>query len=172
MNSATASWVPLSANDMVTVNDIAALRHPGLPERTEVIAEKLRLFPQGCIKLVTHGKMVGYGVSHPWRLFSIPPLDSFLGALPEESDCLYIHDLAIFPEAGGLKASKTFNEKVCSVARQLGLFKLACVSVYETNVLWQKFGFQIDLSREVQEKIATYGDTAKYMTASIKPQDQ
>ncbi len=44
----------------------------------QVFAEKLSLFPSGCHVLVRHEKVIGYGLSHPWILNSIPPLDSFL----------------------------------------------------------------------------------------------
>ncbi len=56
--------------------------HVDFPERMDVFAEKIRLFPEGCWKRVRKDQIVGYGIAHPWQLFSIPPLDQFLNNLP------------------------------------------------------------------------------------------
>ncbi len=160
-------WTSLAEADIEQVQEIADQIHPTLPERSEVFAEKFRLFPQGCYKLMFGGRVAGYAVSHPWKLFSIPPLDEFLHALPEKPDCIYMHDVAVLPEARGHNAAGQFIDQISSLARQMEVGHLACVSVYGTDVLWARFGFQVIASDEVAPKLATYGASAKYMIADI-----
>ena len=168
MNTQAASWLPMTMNDIEPVDRIANLIHPGFPERPEVFAEKLSLFSKGFSKLVnSNGTVVGYGISHPWKLLSIPPLDAFLGALPAAPDCMYMHDVAILPEARGSGASAAYIKGLKTVTRNLSLSKLACVAIYGAEILWARYGFQIRASEELQAKIKTYGEAAKYMVADI-----
>jgi hypothetical protein len=168
MKSPSVLWVALTSTDLDRVDEIAGSLHTGLPERTEVFAEKLTLFPAGCMKLVApRGEMLGYGITHPWKLNSIPPLDEFLNGIPHDSNCLYVHDVAILSEARGQNASEKYIEKIAAIAKGTGISKLACVSVYGTDVLWEKVGFRIVDSAELAEKLATYGHTAKYMIANV-----
>ena len=80
--------------------------HVGLGERPEVFAEKLRLYPQGCLALALGERVAGYVFSHPWRIGDAPPLDAFLGALPASPDCLYLHDIAIPLKRAGDRARR------------------------------------------------------------------
>jgi hypothetical protein len=75
-------WRCAKNDDLDMIKWIADMIHVDLQECSDVFAEKLQLFPQGCFALVQNGAVVGYGISHPWQLNSIPPLDTFLGALP------------------------------------------------------------------------------------------
>jgi acetyltransferase (GNAT) family protein len=89
-----------NAKDLPEVDRIADAVHTDLPERLEIFLEKFRLFPEGCFALEQDGKLVGYGISHPWTLNEIPPLDSFYPI-----QCLYLHDVAIIPEARGHRSA-------------------------------------------------------------------
>ena len=56
-------WLPLSVDDLESVDRIAGAIHTQLTERPDILAEKIRLFPAGCRKLVSDGAIVGYGLS-------------------------------------------------------------------------------------------------------------
>lgn len=159
------NWVPLHPDDLSEVDRIADLIHPGLPERPEVFAEKRSLFPRGCFKYVSGNKIYGYGISHPWRLHSIPKLDDFLISIPTDANCLYIHDVAVLTEGRGHRAAERYVELMRAEAKALSLSNLTCVSVYGTNVLWGRFGFEVTRSDEIDLKLEGYGPTAKYMIA-------
>lgn len=163
------TWQPLLADDLPSVVRIAAEIHAGLPEREEVLAEKIRLFPSGCRKLVREGEIIGYGLSHPWRLNTVPPLDDFLGQLPGVPGCLYIHDIAILPAGRGRGAATVFMEAAREQARAVGIPRLALVSVYGTSTLWKRAGFSIVRNEALETKLKTYGPTACYMTRSVDP---
>lgn len=160
-------WAQLGAADLKAMHSIADSIHPELPERPEVFAEKMRLYNPGCWKLCRNTEVVGYGVSHPWLLHSIPPLDDFLVKLPPNPDCLYIHDVAILPSARGQSSASKYIDIVNRVARDRLLTHLACVSVYGTDALWARYGFKVVLNDVLTPALLRYGSTAKYMIAAL-----
>lgn len=160
-------WLPLEVADLDAVDRIGRAIHPGLPERPEVFAEKRALFPEGALKAVGAGTMLGYGLAHPWRLGAIPALDAFLGTLPADADCLYVHDVALLEAARGHGLAGSFVAAMRAVARARGLAALACASVYGTTVLWSRYGFETVDDPNLAGKLAGYGDTARYMVARL-----
>lgn len=160
-------WRLATAQDLLTIDCIADQIHTGLPERPEVFAEKQRLFPIGCQALQVGDLVVGYGISHPWMLFDIPPLDAFLKMLPANSDCLYIHDVAVLPKYRGSGAAGAYVKAVEREAYRLGIAALALVSVYDTHPMWAKHGFRTIEAIDLCAKLRSYGPTAKYMVSSL-----
>ncbi|RJQ35315.1 GNAT family N-acetyltransferase [Candidatus Parcubacteria bacterium] len=160
-------WFPLDRADVKDVDRIARQIHPTLPERVEVFEEKIRLFPEGCCKFVEAENIVGYGISHPWKLFSVPPLNQLIGSLPDNPDCIYIHDVAVLPEARGHNAAGSFVEIITKLARRMHIQKLSCVSVYGTEALWSRFGFQAASTETMGSKLNSYGNGTKYMIADL-----
>ena len=71
-------WRQAHATDLEAISAIAARIHPDLPERPDVLAEKMRLYPDGCRVLIACDEIAGYGLSHPWKQQRIPPLDALL----------------------------------------------------------------------------------------------
>jgi GNAT superfamily N-acetyltransferase len=153
--------------DLAAIGMIASAIHPELTERREVFAEKLELFPQGCLVLVRGGVVAGYALSHPWLLNRIPPLDEFLGSLPPSPDCIFIHDVAVAPEARGRGNAQAFVELVSNLARAYAIGHLALVSVYESHRLWSRFGFAVVRDDEIARKLKPYGETACYMVCDL-----
>ncbi len=155
-------WRLMTVADLSTVESLAARIHPAYPEDRAVFAERVRLFPAGCFLAEEKGLPLGYGLSHPSLLGRSPPLNSLLGALPETPDCLYLHDLALLPEArrGGLGAALTLH--LVSVAAQHGLDTLALTAVAGADSFWQKLGFR---PRE-GAALTGYGD-AVYMLRPV-----
>jgi ribosomal protein S18 acetylase RimI-like enzyme len=160
-------WRKAQGSDLPDVMAIAAAVHPDLPERTAVIAEKMRLYADGCRVLVSDGASVGYGLAHPWTLHQIPPLDEFLGALPAAPDCLYIHDVAVLPAFRG-GAAAAYVEAIMALARSARLAHLALVSVHDTAPFWTRFGFRaVAPNPALAMKLRSYGQAAAYMIATL-----
>ena len=154
-------WRPATSADLADIVAIAADAHPDLPERAAVLDEKRALFPHGCFCLDDNGCVTGYALSHPWRLYDVPPLDCFLGALPIDADCLYLHDVALNAAARGQGAARSLIRKLDGVALAFGLPALALTSVKDTRQLWETLGFA-----PVSDKRLTtdsYGGSAIYM---------
>jgi GNAT superfamily N-acetyltransferase len=160
-------WRRAHASDLAAISAIAARIHPELPERPDVLAEKLRLYPDGCRVLATGNAIAGYGLAHPWMQQQIPPLDDFLERLPEDADCLYIHDVAVLPDHRG-GAARAYVAEIEQLARSSGLARLALVSVYDTRVLWERLGFRpVAPDAALRDKLASYGASATYMQCAL-----
>jgi ribosomal protein S18 acetylase RimI-like enzyme len=167
MSRDLAKWERLTAADICGVDRLAQEIHADFPERMDVFAEKIRLFPEGCWKRVRQGRIIGYGIAHPWELFCIPPLDQFLNHLPTKADCFYIHDVALLPDARGEGAADQYVKIIREAARKSQISKLALVSVYGTDIFWKKMGFQIFSADAIFGKLSAYGETAKYMISDL-----
>ncbi|MGX1164964.1 GNAT superfamily N-acetyltransferase [Bradyrhizobium sp. USDA 372] len=160
-------WRPARASDLAAIGAIAARIHPALPERAEVLAEKMRLCPDGCGVLDTDQGIVGYGLAHPWMQYRIPPLDGFLQELPNGADCLYVHDVAVLPDFRG-GVVRAYVADIEKLARASGIATLALVSVYGTRPLWERMGFlAVTADAELRAKLASYGDGATYMLRDL-----
>ena len=160
-------WRRARATDIEAISAIAARIHPELPECRDVLWEKIRLCPDGCRVLAAGDEIAGYGLAHPWIRRQIPPLDGFLGQLPDAADCLYIHDVAVLPEVrGGL--ARAYVAEIEQLARSSGITTLALVSVYGTHVLWKRLGFEpVTPDASPRDKLASYGASATYMLREL-----
>jgi GNAT superfamily N-acetyltransferase len=160
-------WRPARASDLPAISAIAARIHPDLPERPEVFAEKMRLYPDGSRVLAAEDEIAGYGLAHPWTQHRIPPLDGFLEQLPGNADCLYVHDVAVLPGFRGGVAGD-YVAAIEQLARASGIATLALVSVYATRPLWERLGFRaVTANAELRAKLASYGDNATYMLRDL-----
>jgi GNAT superfamily N-acetyltransferase len=158
-----AAWRPLTVGDVCHLIRIADEVHPDLPEREQVFAERIQLFPAGCLALVDDGgELCGYAISHPINQHSPPALDSLLGRLAPSADQYYIHDLAILPSHRGRGLAAQCVMQLFEVAKPFATICL--VSVYGTAGFWGRLGFIAEPVEEaLSEKIAAYGQDALYM---------
>ncbi len=164
---APAAWRDAAQGDVAVISAIERAVHTIGAERPAVFSEKIALFGAGCRVLETELSVVGYGISYPWRLDDVPPLDRFLGNIPPDADCLFVHDVAMLPTARRNGAGRGFIEHATRLARLLGLPYLALVSVYATQDLWGRCGFAPSSSAATAAQMATYGDAARYMVAEL-----
>lgn len=165
----TASWRPMTAADLPAVMAIAAAVHPAYPEDHAVFAERLRLFPEGCLLLDGPEGLLGYLVSHPWDCAAPPALDSLLGVLPARPGCFYIHDLALLPAARGSGAGSAAVTAVADLALRSGLPCLALVAVAGSSGFWQRHGFRERNVPALAAKLASYDDAALYLERPLGP---
>jgi GNAT superfamily N-acetyltransferase len=160
-------WRRAHATDLPAIGAIAARIHPDLPERPEVFAEKMRLYPDGCRVLAAGNEIAGYGLAHPWMQHRVPPLDGFLDQLPNAADCLYVHDVAVLPDFRG-GVTRDYVATIEGLARASGIAALALVSVYGTRVLWERLGFRpVTPDAALRAKLSSYGASATYMLREL-----
>lgn len=160
-------WRHAHAEDLEAISMIAERIHPDLAERPEIFAEKIRLYPRGCRVLAAGGGIAGYGLAHPWMKHQVPPLDDFLGQLPDGADCVYIHDVAVLPDHRG-GAARAYVIEIEQLARSSGIATLALVSVYGTHVLWKRLGFHaVAPDAALRAKLSSYGASATYMLREL-----
>lgn len=160
-------WRPALASDLRAIVAIAARIHPELHERSEVFADKIKLYPAGSRVLVAGDTIAGYGLAHPWNLHHVPPLDSLLERLPGDADCLYIHDVAVLLDFRG-GVARDYVADIAQLAHASGIATLALVSVYATRPLWERLGFHpVKADAGLRAKLASYGDNATYMLRDL-----
>jgi predicted N-acetyltransferase YhbS len=89
--------------------------------------------------------------------------------IPQQADCLYIHDLAVHPlhRGKGLGRSMVFEAK--KIARNSGFAFMSLVAVQGSSDFWQRFNFVIreNLSEKNLAKLHSYGTDVFYMEASL-----
>ena len=159
----------MMAADLTFVERIAEIVHPAYPESEEVPAERLALFPAGClIAEDALAEVLGYAVSHPGRLGRPPARDSRLGELPSGADCLYLHDVALLPEARGLGLGESLVDLLRALAIRSGFKVMALTAVNRSTSYWRSRGF-LNYSGDgiLTAKLASYGDDAVYMISEV-----
>ena len=163
------AWRPMTAEDLPVVSRIGGTVHPAYPESDAVFEERFRLFPQGCrVVEGPNGTLIGYAVAHPGLLFEPPALDTLLERLPADSDCLYVHDVALLPAARGAGLGRAVVADLSALARLIGAYCLALTAVNNSAVWWQRRGF-LRLQPEpatLAGKLRSYGADAAYL---VKP---
>lgn len=162
----------MSAADLPAVLAVAAVVHPGYPEDEAVFAERLRLYPDGCIVLEQEGCPIGYVVAHPWHRAAPPALNSLLGELPSQASCFYIHDLALLPQARGSGAGGMVVDRLAGIAARAGLPRLALVAIDGSSGFWRRQGFRAVHEPALAEKLASYDDAARYMERMLHPEHE
>lgn len=162
------NWREMRADDLREVARIAAIVHPLYPEKNEIFAERQRLHAPGSRVLSDGGgAIVGYVVSHPWRFGTAPALDSLLGAIPADSDCYYIHDIALLPSARGQGAAQACVAGLADHARRSGFERMALIAIAGTRDFWEKQGFAAIDDPALAAKLASYDPSARYMSRAL-----
>jgi ribosomal protein S18 acetylase RimI-like enzyme len=153
----------MAARDLNAVAAIERENHSPLPpEDLPVFANRLALFPAGC--LVVGDPVGGYAIAHPWA-GPAPPLGAVLEALPDAPDRLFLHDVALRPELRGRGLVAALVEMLCDVAAARGLSEIRLTAVHGTAPRWVRLGFAVDGGAVS----AGYGDGAVAMRLAVPP---
>ena len=160
-------WRAMTTLDLPVVETIAASVHAAFPEDIAVFAERQRLYPDGTRLLELDGKPAGYILSHPWRFGALPTLNSLLGAIPEDADTYYLHDLALLPAARGTGAAAMIVGDILRHARLGGFTSASLVAVNGSLPFWYKHGFRTIPAPELAEKLASYEAAARLMARTL-----
>ena len=158
----------MAAADLAEVVAIAAAIHVAHPERDAVFAERLALHPAGCMILHRDDAVLGYAIAHPWRRNAPPALDTLLGALPRDPDCLDLHDVAVRPGGRGQGAAPRLLRHLEALARDLGMPRLALVAIPGTDRFWRRLGFVAVEERDRATPGDGYGDGAILMERPVR----
>ena len=162
---AEACWCELSVNDIKSLARVADQIHPDLLESDEVFAERVELFPEGCLGLLEgkgKNELCGYAISHPTKHRQPPAMNSLLGNIASGADQYYIHDLAILPRLRGRGLAQECINKLFAIAKR---YPTTClISVYGTEPFWSHFGFvAVQIDDVLEKKLQDYGDDAVYL---------
>lgn len=148
-------------DDVRRVVDIASVCYPQHYEDMTIFLERLRLSPDGCFSLETEdGRVEGYILAYPWTRQGAPPLNQLVLRLPQDVDVIYLHDLALMPEMRGQGLAAAGLARVVALAAGR---TVTLVSVNGTVPFWSRLGFSVVDSPELREKLASYGEDARYL---------
>lgn len=141
-------------------------------ERREAFAAKLVVTEGlGCCWLVRRdGEPLAYAVSLPVCEATLPALDAPRCERPAHPTLLYLHDMAVAPEARSLGVAAQLLARLADSARALGLLRIGLVAVQGSVPYWQRQGFVEPgaLSDALRIKLASFGADARFLTQSCK----
>jgi GNAT superfamily N-acetyltransferase len=163
MTQSRPYWRPMSPADLPAALAVADIVHPRYPEDPVIFAERLALYPAGCLVLMQDEDRIGYIVSHPWRYGEPPALNSRLGALPLPPTTYYIHDIALLPQARGTGAARVVIAQLVDRAGALGLPNLSLIAVNDSVAFWQRHGFAVTPDPALDGKLRSYDESARFM---------
>lgn len=156
----TTNWRAMQNADLSAVMQVANEVHQDLPEDQAVFAERLALYPQGCLVLQMGDQIVGYAISHPIKAANPPALNQFLGEISPQAQEYYIHDVALLPHLRGSGLARQGIEALLHQAKTYP--SVALISVYGTSPFWERFGFRPS-AKDMGDKLTPYGEGAVYM---------
>lgn len=169
--NAPCSVRAMRLDDMADVLRIQAECYTAIvPESRQSLAAKLLASPGTCFVAATLDTIAGYLVAVPWLRGAPPELDAPDCDLPQQPDCLYLHDLAVTPAARGSGAA---GGLVAAFMRQLHEQRFAhasLIAIQASQPYWQKHGFRVvALDAARQAGLAAYGEAISYMEYAALP---
>ena len=159
----------MEAGDLASVSAMAGIIHTDFFEDDIIYEERLGLYAQGCFVLAEpDGDLLGYAITHPWRLYTMPALNSLLGQLPVNPTTYYLHDIALLPQSRGGGAAGKIVSILADHAHRDGFSTMSLVAVNGSTAFWQKQGFDPDDRPELETKLKTYSDDARFMVRRLR----
>lgn len=163
------TWRAMTGDDLDAVAEIAAISFPDHFEGRDCFRNRLALNPSGCFVLAdAAGEPRGYLLAWPWRADSAPALNTLIEAIPTDASVLYLHDLALHPDARGGGWTRSIVERLADQARAAGWPALALVAVNGAAPFWERRGFAVIESPAITARLASYGRDARYMVRDLK----
>jgi GNAT superfamily N-acetyltransferase len=159
----------MKSGDLDEVVTIAGIGFPNHFEGRACFANRLQVYPKGCLVLAadTAGPLLGYLIAYPWLADAAPALNTLIEGIPVGAKVMYLHDLAILPSARGAGHSRTVVESLAADARDAGWSQLALVAVNDSTAFWERHGFQVRDTPELRITLASYGSDARYMVRRL-----
>ena len=160
---------PMQASDIPAVMTIQEESYPDeLLETAEVVSARLASFPDCAWVAEEAQEACAYLFAYPARLGRITPFDGVF-ARHDDTDCLYLHDLAVGLLASGRGVGPALVRHALEHARTRGLRHSALVAVQGSRDFWSRMGYEacpVDDAAQA-ENLATYGGSAVYMSRSL-----
>lgn len=128
---------------------------------------KLEASPATCFIALAAEAPAGYLVSVPAEAGNPPLLNCPSYLAPPRANALYLHDLAVHPEARGIGIADALIEAYFQTLKQ-SKFQIACLTaVNNSSKFWERYGFRVNPIDATAEKISTYGMGAQYMSMQV-----
>ena len=131
------------------------------PENADVMESRVLRAPGCCFVWEEKSRIRGYLLGHPWHGEGVPPLHQRLENLPESCELLYLHDLAVDPDARGRGIAGELLRRFLAVAPELNLRESRLVAIQGAERFWASHGYRII------RPVTTYGTTAYLMALKL-----
>lgn len=137
-------------------------------EDEAVIRSRLQAFPQLAWVAEDADGVCAYLFAYHSRVGKVTPLDGEFEQY-DEPNCLYLHDLAVAPRAGGRGVGPALVRRNLEQARSSRLRYSALVSVQDSETFWSRQGYEPHeaLDSRQQAHLASYRIPAVYMVRSL-----
>lgn len=139
---------------------------PGFHEPKASFASKLQAAPESCWVMPGPSGLRAYLVCLPIEGDRLPALHSPDWRRPPAPDWLYLHDLAIHPDARGGGLAKLMLQRATELAQTLGLTSMGLIAVQGSVPFWRRHGFEPVAGKASQiseAKLASFGEGATFM---------
>lgn len=160
--------------DLPAIMDIQARCYSAIvPESNASMGAKLAASPATCFVAEGCGGIEAYLLALPWHFHNPPCLDAAECRLPEAPDTLYLHDLAVAPEARGSGAAAELVQAFLAAQARLGLPRASLIAIQESASWWARHGFRpVSVDAHLAQRLTTYGAGACYMQRTGGPTAQ
>ena len=160
---------PMAAPDLPTVLDIQrACYGEGFLEEAATLHQRLQ--GPGKLSCVAErsGVVCAYLAAYRSRPGKLTPLHGDFDTVVQP-DTLYLHDLAVAPQALGQGLAQRLVSHLWARAAEEGLRYSALVSVQGSQVFWERLGYRAQALDDPaqQQDLATYGVGACYMLTRL-----
>lgn len=126
-------------------------------------ASKLRSAPESCWVMPGPSGLLAYLVCLPIKGDQLPALHSPDWHSAPDPDWLYLHDLAIHPDARGAGLAKLMLLRATELARTRGLASMGLIAVQGSVPFWRRHGFEPAVGQISEAKLASFGEGATFM---------
>lgn len=150
------------------MNSVAGRVHVDYPEDEAVLAERLSLYPAGCLSLWNNDGLAGYLISHPWHFKQPPALNVLLERIPAAASTYYVHDIALLPEVRGTGAASVAVNRIVEHASGGGFPSISLVAVSGSQRFWKRHGFVVVSDSALDQKLKSYDDDAVLMVRTLQ----
>ena len=141
------------------------------PETADAYLNKLEQAPD-CAFVIEDAsckQVLAYLFALPIQIEAPPELDAQDFVCPATANCLYLHDLAIAPNARGLGLSRPLMQAFFAAAQARRLPWASLIAIQDSQAFWQAYGFassELSLRADLQNKLRSYG-AASYLLQKL-----
>lgn len=139
-----------------------------MQEAAQTLHSRLKAAPGSAWVALDAEGICAYLFTYPSTTGNITPLGGGFH-VPENPDCLYLHDLAVAKRAHGQKLGPALVTVALEAAKARGLPYSSLVSVQDSRGFWQRLGYEAfgQLDDVQRANLRTYDGPACYMVKRL-----
>ena len=160
---------PMALADLPAVLDVQRACYPGdFLEDAATFTQRLQSPGNLSCVATQDGVVCAYLAAYRSRPGKLTPLNGGFDTVAQP-DTLYLHDLAVAPQAAGQGLAQRLVSHLWARAAEERLQHSALVSVQGSQLYWERQGYKAEsvANAAQQQHLASYGEGALYMVGII-----